>query len=275
MGKTFEALERAKQESSENVPDASREPSDRLVEAFNETAEQEYREATPGISKEPPNREVVASAELVSNPTVMACCNELKTNLVTKYPDKIIRSILFVGTSSGDGSSTVAANYAALLSQDSRRMVLLMDLNGAHSNPHERSRIDQTQISMDDDIGEERGAFPLMKKGPGNLYFLVFGKKDVKYTEFFESDRIDRFLKMVSKRFDYLIIVAPSISSTAEALSFCPKVDGIVMVILSGKTRRQIAINAKEAMEDAGGKLLGVVLNRRNYYIPTSIYRRL
>jgi len=275
MGKTFEALERAKKESSENIPDVSKESPDREIESLTEKAKQEYRDDTPGISKEPQEKEVTASAELVLNPTAMECCYELKTNLLTRDSDETIRSILFVGTSPGDGSSTLAVNYATLLSQDTGRMVLLIDLNGVNIHSHEASKTDRPQVPTDDDIGVEEEVFQVKKVGPGNLYFLVFGRENVKYTEFFESDRIDRFLKMVYKRFDYLIMAAPSVSGSSKARAFCAKVDGVVMVILSGKTRRQIAIKAKEGMEDAGGKLLGVVLNRRKYYIPESIYRRL
>ena len=248
MGKTFEALERAKQESGENIP---------------------------CVSKRPPDREVGASASLVSNSMAIERCRELKANLLTSHPDKTIKSILFVGTSPGDGSSTMAVNYATLLSKDSERMVLLMDLNGGDFNPHESSKTDRPQALTDDDIGEEQGAFQIKKMGPENLSLLIFDRKSIKYTEFFEPDRIDRFLKMAYKRFDCLIIAAPSASGASKALAFYAKVDGIVMVILSGKTRRQIAIKAKEAIGDAGGKLLGVVLNRRKYYIPESIYRRL
>ena len=275
MGKTFEALERAKQESSENIPDVSKEPSGREIESLTEKAKQEYREDTPGLSKEPQDREVTASAELVSNPTAMECCYELKTNLLTRHPDETIRSILFVGTSPGDGSSTVAVNYATLLSKDSGRRVLLVDLNGGHPTPHEDFETDRSQALTDDDFGKDNRAVRIKKAGPGDLYLLLFGRKGVKHTGFSEPDRIDRFFKMVYEKFDDLIIATPSVSGSSEARAFCAKVDGIVLVILSGKTRRQIAIKAKEALENAGGKLLGVVLNRRTYYIPEWIYKRL
>ena len=274
MGKTFEALERAKKESSENIPDVSRESPDREIESLTEKGKQAYRDDTPGLSKKPQERETTASAELGLNPAAMECCYELKTNLLSRHPDDTIRSILFVGTSPGDGSSTLAVNYATLLSRDTGRMVLLIDLNGMNIHSHDVSKADRSQVNTDD-IGVGTGAFQVKKMGQGNLYLLVSGRENVKNTEFFESDRIDWFLKMVYKRFDYLIMAAPSVSGSSKARAFSAKVDGVIMVIFSGKTRQQIAIKAKETMEDAGGKLLGVVLNRRKYYIPESIYRRL
>jgi len=275
MGKTFEALERAKKESSDNIPDVSKEPPDREIESLTQKAKQEYREDTPGLLKEPQEKAVTASTEVASNPVAMECCYELRTNLLTRRPDGSVRSILFAGTSPGDGSSTLAVNYATLLSQDSGRMVLLMDLNAESPKAHEAVETNRSQVLTDDGFGEGQRVFRVKKVGPGNLYLLVSGRENGKYGEFLEADRIDQFLKMIYEKFDYLIIATPSVSGPYKARAFCAKVDGIIMVILAGKTRRQIAIKAKETMEDAGGKLLGVVLNRRKYYIPESIYRRL
>jgi Mrp family chromosome partitioning ATPase len=52
-------------------------------------------------------------------------------------------------------------------------------------------------------------------------------------------------------------------------------VDGVILVITYDKTRRQVAVRAKKDLEDAGANILGVVINRRKYYIPDWIYRRL
>ena len=49
----------------------------------------------------------------------------------------------------------------------------------------------------------------------------------------------------------------------------------MVLVLEAGKTRKQVAVRAKQELEEAGGKLLGVVLNRRKFYIPEWIYKRL
>lgn len=154
-------------------------------------------------------------------------------------------------------------------------MVLLADLSRVNGNAHEDSKTGRDRIRTDDDMGAVKGAFQVKKMGFENLYFLIFGREYARYADFFESGRTEHFLEMIYERFDYFIIAAPSAFGFSKSRAFCSKVDGIVMVILSGKTRRQIAIKAKEAMEGAGGKLLGVVLNRRKHYIPQSIYKRL
>jgi Mrp family chromosome partitioning ATPase len=49
-------------------------------------------------------------------------------------------------------------------------------------------------------------------------------------------------------------------------------VDGVILVIESQKTRKRAARWAKEQIEGAGGKLLGVVLNKHRYYMPDWLY---
>jgi Mrp family chromosome partitioning ATPase len=46
-------------------------------------------------------------------------------------------------------------------------------------------------------------------------------------------------------------------------------------VVGAGRTRRQVALKAKQALEEAGGRVLGIVINRRKYPIPEWIYKRL
>ncbi len=75
--------------------------------------------------------------------------------------------------------------------------------------------------------------------------------------------------------YNYVVLDAPPVLEFAECRVLCAKVDGVVLVIDSGKTHRPVAIRAKRQLEDAGGKLLGVVLNKKKNYIPDFIYRRM
>ena len=52
-------------------------------------------------------------------------------------------------------------------------------------------------------------------------------------------------------------------------------VDGVVLVVEAEKTRWPVALNVKEKTEQGGGRVLGVVFNKRKYYIPEWLYRRI
>jgi Mrp family chromosome partitioning ATPase len=91
----------------------------------------------------------------------------------------------------------------------------------------------------------------------------------------FQSVAFDQFLQTVRERFQYVIVDAPPIQGHPETLVLSRKADGVVLVIEAERTRKQTALWAKQQIHDVGGRLLGVVLNKRNQYIPNWLYKRM
>jgi len=249
MGKTHEALERAQKDYDDGLFDKKTTP---------------VQEAVPAP---PPRR--------ASNQAAMEWYQDLKTNLLSRYPDKSIKTLLFAGTTHGDGSSTTAVNFATTLAENCTKKVLLVDMNLRTPSLHEAYRIDRT-FGLSDFLTNGNGKAAQIKKvGPGELYVLPCGGKNSGPVSLFESDRFNRFLDSMRRQFDYVILDAPPVPRFSESRVVCPKVDGVIIVLGSGKTRREVAVRAKKNLEEAGGKVLGVVLNRRKFYIPNWIYKRL
>jgi protein-tyrosine kinase len=247
MGRTHEALERAEKEYQENLLGPLPEPLSKWVS--------------------PPKR--------TSNHTVIEWYDDLKTNLLTRYPDRSIKIILFNGTKHSGGCSTTAINFATALANNSKLKVLLVDVNLRTPSLHEVFKIDDTRGLSDLSASSDSMMDQIKKVGPRNLYVLTSGGNYSVPLGLFESVVFDQFLKTVRKKFDYIILDAPPIPRFSECRILARKADGVVLVLEAGKIRRQVALNAKKALEDAGAKLLGVVLNRKKRYIPKWIYRRI
>ena len=62
---------------------------------------------------------------------------------------------------------------------------------------------------------------------------------------------------------------------SADGLAVASKVDGVILVVEAEKTRWQTVRKVKDSISRVGGNILGVVLNKRRYYIPQSIYKHL
>lgn len=249
MGKTHEALERAQKEYADGLPD---------------------REPTPIKESVPPTPPRRASSK-----AAMEWYQDLKTNLLSRYPDKSIKTILFAGTTHGDGSSTTAINFATTLAENCTKKVLLVDMNLRTPSLHEAYKIERS-LGLSDLLTNGNGKTAQIKRvGPGELYVLPCGGNNSGPVSLFESSRFDKFLENMRRQFDYVILDAPPMPRFSESRVVCPKVDGVIIVLGSGKTRREVAVRAKKALEEAGGKVLGVVLNRRKFYIPNWIYKRL
>jgi Mrp family chromosome partitioning ATPase len=71
---------------------------------------------------------------------------------------------------------------------------------------------------------------------------------------------------------DWVLFDAPPVNHFDEGLALSGMVDGVVMVIQAEKTRWEVAQSAKQRLEDSGGRILGVVLNKRKFYIPKWLY---
>jgi succinoglycan biosynthesis transport protein ExoP len=53
------------------------------------------------------------------------------------------------------------------------------------------------------------------------------------------------------------------------------QVDGVILVVEAEKVRWEVARQAKEFLMQGHARLLGVVLNKRQFHIPDWMYRRL
>jgi len=91
----------------------------------------------------------------------------------------------------------------------------------------------------------------------------------------FESPKLADLIEVLRKEFDWIIFDCAPINLYPDSTVLAPRVDGVVLVIQAENKRAEVAIQAKEHLEQAGAKILGAVLNRRRYIIPEIVYRRL
>jgi len=75
--------------------------------------------------------------------------------------------------------------------------------------------------------------------------------------------------------FNIIIIDCPPVMTGASYVSASGLADSCLLVVEAGRTRIPVVKRAMEEIEAAGGKLQGVLLNRRKHYIPSWIYRHL
>jgi capsular exopolysaccharide synthesis family protein len=248
MGRTHEALERAEKEYLE------------------------FRKITPGPALESPK-------DLIFSPASSQIDREyyqtLKANLFTLHADKTIKTIAFCGTEHREGTTTTALYFAATLAKDFQAKVLVVDANLRTPKLHDICQIDIAPGLQNHVESGKELVVTILWNEIANLYVMPCGLSNFAPVSLFHSDRFTEFLQELRERFDYVILDGPPIPRFPELRVMCTKVDGVILVIRAGYTRRQVALRAKKEIEDAGGKILGVVINRRKFYIPEWIYKRL
>jgi len=73
-------------------------------------------------------------------------------------------------------------------------------------------------------------------------------------------------------QYDLILIDPPALQRSAAALAIAPFADITLAVVEAERTRAAVARNLVDRVESAGGEVLGVILNKRRFYIPRMIY---
>jgi hypothetical protein len=82
-------------------------------------------------------------------------------------------------------------------------------------------------------------------------------------------------LRILGSTFRLVLLDLPSLKESAEIRTVAPIVDGVVVVVEADKTTTRDLARLTEAIESAGGRILGHVLNKRRYPIPGFLYKHL
>ncbi|HEY6767703.1 MAG TPA: hypothetical protein VI386_23365 [Candidatus Sulfotelmatobacter sp.] len=111
----------------------------------------------------------------------------------------------------------------------------------------------------------------LAQRTKANLWMLTLESPAISssWTEIYSR------LCELRSEFDYSIVQGPAAGLSNQLASLGQLSDGIVLVVTAHKTRKAAARKAKETLEAARIRMLGIVLSERTFPIPTALYRRL
>ena len=246
----------------------------KIYEALNK-AEKEFQKSSGETRFDPAEKYLPATTVTTGMQIPVSRVADLKSKLLTRYAGDAVKTILVTGTASGSGASTTSIDLATDLTKDSRLKVLLMDANFRTPGLHEVFKTECARGLYDVIHSENDNSVQFKKVGPGNLYLLSSGVNSAAENGYFECRRFDRMVQSARKAFHYVILDSAPVGRFPDAQAICSRVDGVILVIEAGITRLQVAQRAKKDLEDAGGKILGVVLTKRKRYIPNWIYNRL
>jgi capsular exopolysaccharide synthesis family protein len=195
----------------------------------------------------------------------------LKNSLLAHHRKNQARSLMLVGISSGDGVSSTAIGLAEALALDAPNGVVLIDANF-------RDRHQHNLITPGGELPDLAGILQEGKEPiPGrmvdsNLNIIPCGEKPQGVQSLLDSTRFSQLLADMCKRFTFVVVDTAPVLNAPESLFIASKVDAVIMVVRSGVTRREKAEKTKQLLDEAGAKIIGVVLNKRRYYIPDKLY---
>lgn len=185
----------------------------------------------------------------------------LRTNLYFSGLDKPLHTLVVTSGEPEAGKSTTLANLAVTLAQGGQRIVLA-DCDLRRPRQHELFGASNarglTTMLLEDAALQ---APPLLDTGVEGLWLLPSGPLPPNPTELMGSKKMDAVIAALRERADMVLFDAPPVLAVSDAVVLASKVDGVLLVVEAGRTRREQAQLAKAALEKAHVRLLGAVLN--------------
>lgn len=194
----------------------------------------------------------------------------LRTNIQFASIDKSIKSLMVTSTGPEEGKSTTISNYAVVLAQNNYK-VLLIDADLRKPTQHHffllLNRIGLTNVLA----GTEDYTNAIQGTNLSNLFVLTSGPIPPNPAEILGSKKMEKLIQELSEHYDYILFDAPPIIAVTDAQILSQYVDGVLLVVNSGKTNKELAIRAKSLLENVKANVIGVVLNNKeingeNYY---------
>ncbi|MGD0897228.1 MAG: CpsD/CapB family tyrosine-protein kinase [Thermoguttaceae bacterium] len=181
------------------------------------------------------------------------------------------QAIGITGCARGAGASTVAINVAVSAARAGIGSVLLVDAAaGQRSCAHELGA-EPTLGLADVSAGWADPLECVAGCRVGNLSIVTTGSDKQR----FDPGNFAEVLKVYQHRFKLVVLDLPEATETTPCFTLAGQLDGVILVLEAERANGHAALRTKQQLEDAGARLVGVVLNKRPRYVPGWIYRRL
>ena len=163
----------------------------------------------------------------------------------------------------GEGKSTIAINFARLLANQGRR-VLIIDADLRNPALTETLARNATIGLVEAVIDKTPLNGLLLYEGRSGLVMLpaVVRSRVPHTSELLASPEMRTLLKEASEKFEYVILDLPPLSPLVDARAIAPYIDGFLCVIAWGQTARVTVRSKLRSEPSVFKKCLGVVLNK-------------
>lgn len=206
------------------------------------------------------------SDRLISNGDLLSPLSEayrmIRSNIQFMCLNRSVKSLMITSPTPGEGRSTTVANLGVVMAQAGLKTVIV-DSDLRRPTQHEIFQIANVE-GLTDSLRyvEPNIARFLRRTQVENLYLLTSGTLPLNPSELLGSPRMKRLQDALSDWADLVLYDSPPVLAVTDAVVLSNRVDGVVLITQAKKTRLGAVRQAVSHLQQAGGYIIGSVLNR-------------
>jgi capsular exopolysaccharide synthesis family protein len=264
LGVTLAFVQEALDSSVRTAEEAERlinAPALAVIPAESNGAKRKQLAAGRALSPAGPNGVGLAVLKRPSSPMAESF-RSLRTSVLLSTAPRPPQTLLVTSAQVGEGKTSTATNLAMSFAQRGGP-VLIVDADLRRPSVAKTMGVSNekglssflTGAHSLDDVLIQYARVP-------NLWILPAGPRPPDPAELLSSHKMEATLKDLMKRFTQIVIDSPPLLLVTDAVVLSAMVDGVILVVASGTTARGALARAHRILENAGSRVLGMVLNK-------------
>ena len=191
--------------------------------------------------------------------------NQLKrvqANIMLNKDNKRPQTIVLTSTTNGDGTSYITNNLAIEFAKVYSKILIIdtdiknKTLTNACAEKGSEGITDIVDLNNMNNIDDF-----IQKTKTENVYILPVGMAKIG-EEVFLTEIMLHIIEELKKNYDIILIDSLSINENVLPICLTSVADATVLVAESGKVKQEDIVKAKIEIENVGGKISGIVLNK-------------
>ena len=182
------------------------------------------------------------------------------------------RTLVVTSTIPSEGKSLLASNLAIVTAQTGVK-TLLVDVDMRRPSVHKAFQL-HSPVGLSSYLNDSVSSMDeiVHTTEVPHLDVVCAGAIPSNPSELSGSKRMRQFLAEANKRYDRIFLDCPPVSAVSDPLIIAAMSDGVVFLTKFNKIRREHARKSIQRIQDAGIRLLGIVLNDIDFEGKDSYY---
>jgi len=187
----------------------------------------------------------------------------LRTSLALLAREGKQKILTVISGGVGEGKSTTLFNLAYVCAEQGSK-VLIIDSDLRRPVQHKMVGLANRTGMVNVLTGELKIEDVIQETGVPNLSMMTSGRLRRGSLGIMNNLRLRTMLDSLKEKYDLVLLDSPPILGVTDAAILASEADGVLLVVQYRKYPKIISLRAKRMIENAGGRLMGAVLNNIN-----------